>query len=77
MHASARSHSELPQPGATTGDILIFDWVPGTGTQVFTNGTQVGQAIPDVAFFNALLKVWLGNREIDRTLKTKLLGAKP
>lgn len=58
------------------GDVLSLDWSPGTGMQVVVNGKQLGQTIADPAFFTAVLRGWLGDRAIDRALKTKLLGAK-
>lgn len=72
------SFTELFGSGRTfkKGDVLIFDWLPGTGMQAHLNGKAVGQTIADGAFFHAVLRVWLGKREVDRSLKTKLLGAK-
>jgi hypothetical protein len=58
------------------GDILVTDWVPGTGTVMTLNGKSVSEPLPDVAFFNALLKIWLGDKPADTSLKPALLGEK-
>ena len=58
------------------GDVLTVDWVPGSGTIVSINGKQNGDVLPDVAFFNALLKIWLGDSPADSSLKPLLLGGK-
>ncbi|TFW28170.1 lipoprotein transmembrane [Massilia arenosa] len=61
-------------PGLKKGDTLHLDWVPGTGTVVTLNGKKVGDAVPDVAFYNAVLKIWLGEHPADSGLKPNLLG---
>jgi hypothetical protein len=59
------------------GDIIDTDWIPGVGNQCYLNGKQVGPTLPDVLFYNSVLSIWLGNKPVDSTLKTKLLaGAK-
>ena len=58
------------------GDTLVTDWVPGTGTVMTLNGKSVSEPLPDVAFFNALLKIWLGDKPADTSLKPALLGEK-
>ena len=59
------------------GDVLDLDWVPGTGTTCFLNGKRIGEVTPDVAFYNAVMKIWLGNKPADTSLKPKLLAAAP
>jgi hypothetical protein len=59
------------------GDTLTVDWVPEKGTLIELNGKPQSEALPDVAFFNALLKIWLGDKPADSSLKPLLLGAKP
>jgi hypothetical protein len=56
------------------GDVLHLDWIPGTGTQCELNGKKLGEPIPDVNFYNALLRIWLGDKPADRSLKPALLG---
>jgi hypothetical protein len=60
--------------GLKKGDVLHLDWIPGTGTQCELNGKKLGGPIPDVAFYNALLRIWLGDKPVDRSLKPALLG---
>ena len=62
-------------PGLKKGDVLDLDWIPGTGTMCFLNGKQVGETTPDLQFHNAILKIWLGDKPADMSLKPKLLGA--
>jgi hypothetical protein len=59
------------------GDVLDLDWIPGQGTTCYLNGKRIGDVTPDVAFYNAILKIWLGNKPADASLKTKLLAAAP
>ncbi len=60
-----------------TGESFGVDYIPGTGTVVFVNGKPMpGEAIKEPAFFNLLLKIWLGKSPADNGLKTALLGGK-
>lgn len=61
-------------PRMNKGDTLLLDWVPGTGTVVTLNGGKIGEPLPDIAFYNALLKIWIGNDPADNSLKPALLG---
>jgi Chalcone isomerase-like len=56
------------------GDVLHLDWIPGTGTQAELNGQKLGGPIPDINFYNAILRIWLGDKPVDRSLKPALLG---
>lgn len=56
------------------GDALVMDWIPGEGTQCMLNGKKIGEVMPDVAFFNAILRIWLGDKPVDSSLKPRLLG---
>ncbi|MFO1338133.1 MAG: chalcone isomerase family protein [Burkholderiaceae bacterium] len=58
------------------GDILISDWVPGSGMVMTLNGKSISEPIPDVAFYNAVLRIWLGDKPADDKLKPLLLGEK-
>ena len=60
--------------GLKKGDVLHLDWIPGTGTQAELNGQKLGGPIPDIAFYNAILRIWLGDKPVDRSLKPALLG---
>lgn len=61
-------------PSIKKGDVLTLDWIPGTGTISTMNGKKLGEAIPDIAFYNAVLKIWLGENPADSGLKPQLLG---
>ena len=65
------------QAALKKGDTLTADWIPDKGTVIELNGKAVSEPIPDVAFYNALLKIWLGDKPADKELKPLLLGAKP
>lgn len=56
-------------------DMINVDWVPNTGTVVYFNGKKLGEPLPDQAFYNAILKIWLGDRPAENSLKRQLLGA--
>jgi hypothetical protein len=56
------------------GDVLHLDWIPGSGTQAELNGKKLGDPIPDINFYNAILRIWLGDKPVDRSLKPALLG---
>lgn len=58
------------------GDVLTGDWVPGSGTVLMLNGKPLSEPLPDIAFYNAILKIWLGDKPADTSLKPLLLGEK-
>lgn len=60
--------------GLKKGDVLHIDWIPGTGTVNELNGKKVGETVPDVTFYNAILRIWLGDKPVDTSLKPALLG---
>jgi hypothetical protein len=64
-------------PEIKKGDVLTTDWIPGTGTICQLNGKKIVDIIPDVAFYNALMKIWLGHSPADEKLKKAMLGEKP
>jgi hypothetical protein len=57
-----------------TGDTFYVDWLPGAGSQVVVKGVPQGEPIKEPAFFNALLRIWLGPAPADWKLKDALLG---
>jgi hypothetical protein len=69
----ARLIASQPQ-GLRNGDVLTFDWVPGTGTVVELNQKAVTEPLRGVNFYHALLDIWLGEKPADPGLKTQLLG---
>ncbi len=63
--------------GLRNGDVLVADWIPGVGTVFQLNGQKFGDPFPDLVFFNAILKIWLGDKPADAGLKRLLLGEIP
>ncbi len=61
--------------GLKKGDVLHIDWIPGTGTVCELNGKKLGETVPDLAFYNAILRIWIGDKPADSGLKPALLGA--
>ncbi len=61
-------------PAMKKGDILAVDWIPASGTQVLHNGKKLAEGIPDIAFYNVFLKIWLGEKPADGDLKRQLIG---
>jgi Chalcone isomerase-like len=59
-----------------TGDIVQMDWVPGQGMLSSVNGKPVGEPYSEQAFYNAVLRIWLGDKPADSSLKPQLLGGK-
>jgi hypothetical protein len=58
----------------TSGESFSIDWLPGRGTLVTIDGQPQGEPIPEPAFFDALLRIWLGTAPADTRLKDALLG---
>lgn len=63
--------------GLKKGDTINVDWVPDRGTTIELNGKELSSPLPDLAFYNGLMKIWLGDKPADTALKPALLGAKP
>ncbi len=61
--------------GLKKGDVILGDW-NGSNTTFQVNGKPVGSALPDPAFYNAILRIWLGDSPADNALKPLLLGEK-
>ncbi|MBC3907745.1 chalcone isomerase family protein [Undibacterium umbellatum] len=61
-------------PELKKGDVMTNDWIPGVGTVVALNGKKMGDPYPDIAFYNALLRIWLGESPVDRSLKKAMLA---
>ena len=72
--ADALAAVMLPLEGARKGDVLAVDYVPGSGAHVVVNGRTIGGPIPGRDFYQALLKIWLGDNPVDGELKRQLLG---
>jgi hypothetical protein len=63
-------------PSLKKGDTITTDWIPGSGMVIQVNGKAVGEVLPDINFFNAYLKIWLGDKPADSSLKQSMLGSK-
>lgn len=61
-------------PKLNKGDAITNDWVPGQGMQVLVNDKRVGEVLPGIEFYNAFMRIWLGEKPVDNTLKQALLG---
>ncbi len=55
------------------GDVIAFDWLPGTGTRVTFNGTELGKVAGE-DFYRALLFIWIGGKPVSSDMKKGLLG---
>ena len=60
-------------PDLKENDVLLYDYIPGSGTRVTING-EVKGVIEGADFFTALLDVWLGEEPADDDLKDAMLG---
>ena len=69
LNANLKSAGE-----ARKGDVIHFEFVPEAGTRVTINGQVRGSVIPGEDFFTAVLRIWLGDKPVDGSLKKGLLG---
>jgi hypothetical protein len=64
-------------PRLKKGDTFSVGYAPQTGTLIEVNGKAALAPLPDAAFFEALLRIWLGEDPADSNLKPLMLGIKP
>ncbi|MES2424792.1 MAG: chalcone isomerase family protein [Pseudomonadota bacterium] len=57
-----------------SGDNVLIDWVPGTGTTLTINGKLQPDPFKEPEFFTALMRIWFGDKPADAGLKEALLG---
>ena len=62
------------QKKMVAGDTFMIEWVPGTGTIITVKGKVQGEPFKEPAFFDALMRIWLGSNPADWGLKNALLG---
>ncbi len=55
------------------GSTVFLDYIPNTGTSVTINGEEK-IIIKGDDFFQALLRIWIGNKPVDGTLRRAMLG---
>jgi Chalcone isomerase-like len=56
------------------GQVVNIEYLPESGTRVTLGGAQKGPSIPGEDFYNAVLRIWLGDKPADADLKKGLLG---
>lgn len=65
----------LRQLGKTQkGDTINLDFSPESGTLLSINGSARGKPIPGEDFYQAVLRIFIGDNPVDRDLKRGLLG---
>jgi hypothetical protein len=57
-----------------SGDTINFDYLPETGTTLTVNGVSKSAPIAGADFYNAVLKIFIGEHPVDGRLKNGLLG---
>lgn len=62
------------QKKLAAGDTFTVDWLPDSGATLTVRGKVQGPPFKEAAFFNALLRIWLGPNPADWKLKDALLG---
>ena len=60
---------------AKKGAVILFEFVPGTGTRVTEGGQPRGTVIPGEEFFTSVLRIWIGDKPVDSSLKKGMLGS--
>lgn len=56
------------------GSVVTLDLLPGNVTRLSLNGAPLGKDIAGEDFYQALLRVWLGDNPAQDSLKAELLG---
>lgn len=59
---------------ARKGTVVRLDYLPQSGTRIYMDGKRQGADMPDEEFFQGLLRIWLGPKPVDTSLKAALLG---
>ena len=62
------------QKKLVAGEVFTMDWVPGVGTVISVKGVVQGEPFKEPEFYNALMRIWLGDSPADFRLKESLLG---
>lgn len=60
--------------GVKKGDAIDIDFEPKVGTRLRINGQPRGGPIAGEDFYVALLKMFIGERAVDKNLRSELLG---
>jgi hypothetical protein len=56
------------------GDVIVMDWLPGTGLVITVKGKVQPEIFKEPEFFKALMGIWLGPSPAYWKLKDNLLG---
>ena len=65
----------LRSAGEIEEDTMVkIEFVPGLGTVVSHNDRILVKDLPGEDFYRALMRIWLGEKPADRSLKAQLLG---
>ncbi len=59
---------------ANAGNVIAFDYIPTLGTRISLNGEAKGQPIAGEDLYNAVLKIWIGDKPVEDSLKKAMLG---
>jgi hypothetical protein len=59
---------------AAEKSVVTIDLLPEGVTRVAIDGAPRGRLIRGEEFYQALLKIWLGDKPVDRSLKSAMLG---
>jgi chalcone isomerase-like protein len=59
---------------AKEGSVIALEYLPGTGTRITVDGVIKGAPIAGEDFYAALLRIWIGDRPVDASLKKAMLG---
>lgn len=54
--------------------VVTLDYLPDAGIRIAIDGVARGKPIAGEDFYRALMKIWLGDKPADRSLKAALLG---
>ena len=54
--------------------VVTLDFVPEAGIRIALDGVPKGKPIAGEDFYRALLKIWLGEKPVERSLKAAMLG---
>jgi hypothetical protein len=59
---------------APTVTKFFIDYTPRDGTRLFFNDVQQGSLLPGFEFYQAVLRIWVGDNPTQPSLKEELLG---
>ena len=58
------------------GDVILMDWIPGTGMVVTAKNETQGEPFKESEFFAGMMSIWFGASPADWKLKDAMLGIK-